>query len=157
MASRPQGIKRVADLLAMNLAADPITVRDKIVKIGMDTSPQRRKALRAYYQACDDIAIPNDYSFTYCDMALEIWCKDGLWKVGSYDRHTEEWEWFEGHAKEAGIKTPNTIENNEPQNQEAPPPQLQQLQQQHEQLAPGQPAPEQAPDLEMAQPEAPAS
>lgn len=46
MASSPQEIKRVADLLAMNLAADSITARDKIVRIGMDTSPQRREALR---------------------------------------------------------------------------------------------------------------
>lgn len=111
MANTPQEIKGVADL---HLAADPITVRDKTVRIGMDKSPQRRrKVLRTYYQAREDIGMISSYPFTYCDRALEIWCKDGAWKIGSYDRLKEEWKWYEGHVREAGVKTPNSTAQDE--------------------------------------------
>lgn len=93
----------------------------------------------------------NNYPFTHRDRALEIWCKEGVWKVGSYDRHKEEWKWYEGHAKEAGVKTPSTTQhdegNKEGDNQQPAP-----------QHRPNEdPAPAQEPDVDMAQPTAPAS
>lgn len=106
MAANQNDTKRICDLVNL----EPIRVRNIDIKGTVETSPKRRRALRAYFEARDIARQMNvGYVFEECARRLEVWDSSACVRLGAYDRRTDEWIWDNITCATVGIKIPSDI------------------------------------------------
>lgn len=81
--------------------------RGKEVKCAVETSPARRTALRAFFDAHEDLrSLNKNINFEECQRALELWDNTGLVRVGYFSKGSERWNWDIAAAIRCSISLP---------------------------------------------------
>lgn len=102
--------KRICDLVNLELQRRPIRVRNVNIKGAVETSPARRRALRAYFEARELVRQMNvGYIFEECARSFELWDNSACVRLGFYDRKREEGIWDVVTCATVGINIPNDI------------------------------------------------
>lgn len=83
-----------ADESTIAMTKKPIYVRGSAIRVGVETSPSRREALRCFFSARDlEKQLKVEYIFTICSRSLEIWCDAGIQRIGWWQRGEALWRW----------------------------------------------------------------
>lgn len=114
LAARHSDAKMVCDLANLELRKRPVTVRNIDIKGAVETSPGRRRALRAYFEARDRARSLNPSPvFEECARSLGVWDSSACMRLGYVDRKAEEWVWDNIACATVGIKIPADISGDE--------------------------------------------
>lgn len=80
--------------MSLNKQVANYKVPGKDISVSLETSPQRHRAVKSWYDARDCIQAANpDYRFAMCNRELQIWDGTGIVKLGGLDEESDEWLW----------------------------------------------------------------